>query len=512
MQRGSIRFLPGEAFDLAVTFANGQAFGWQQLPMDSRRWRGVLESMIVTLSLPPKLEASAHSSACSSTMAPEETFGDSCDFEVHKADGVVAAEDPPPLAIPGSGLIATLSCSAAGGAGSASLSASSIASSSSTSAPTTAGIQQFSADVATVTGAVKETETAEKSPSAGAEAIASVISSFLHAHVAMQPLVHAWAAADPRLSTIAAALPGMRILRQDPWECLISFVCSSNNNVPRIMQMLAKLRLRYGTPLGNLDGQDYYAFPSPEALAGASEEDLRSLGVGYRAKFIKATATRVVELGGRPWLLGLRDGRGHAQVHAALLQFAGVGPKVADCVAVFSCDVPGAIPVDTHVWAIACRDYDRTLVEAKSLTPRIYERVGDLFRARFGSHAGWAHSLLFAAELPSFRSRLPPTLQAEMEAFKSEEAGRKAEKRAAAAARKASRAAAASSEVTTSGDVGTESFLTSAEGLGDVDDSALADLSAAASDSASPNPRLSDGKAADSEVSPTPSAKRARKL
>ena len=89
-----------------------------------------------------------------------------------------------------------------------------------------------------------------------------------------------------------------------------------------------------------------------------------------------------------------------------LLGFTGVGRKVADCVALFSLDQTGAIPVDTHVWQIACRDFDVNLVNAKSLTPKIYNRVGELFRGRFGMHAGWAHSLLFAV----FKSKGPTAL------------------------------------------------------------------------------------------------------
>lgn len=85
----------------------------------------------------------------------------------------------------------------------------------------------------------------------------------------------------------------------------------------------------------------------------------------------------------------------------------GVGRKVADCVAVFALDQPGCVPVDTHVWAIACRYMDESLKGVRSLTPAVHERVGGLFRDRFGAHAGWAHCLLFAAELPAFADLLP---------------------------------------------------------------------------------------------------------
>ena len=114
--------------------------------------------------------------------------------------------------------------------------------------------------------------------------------------------------------------------------------------------------------------------------------------------------------------------------------------QVADCAALFCLDQAAVVPVDTHVWQIACRDLDPTLRACKSLTPAVYERVGALFRARYGAHCGWAHSLLFAAELPQFSRRLPATVQREMAAFKADE---KKQKKEAAQKRKQRREAKA---------------------------------------------------------------------
>jgi len=123
---------------------------------------------------------------------------------------------------------------------------------------------------------------------------------------------------------------------------------------------------------------EFFAFPTVEALADASEAALRGLGLGYRAKFVIGTARAVRDNGGVGWLLGLRE-RPSAEVTTSLLSLLGVGPKVADCVALFSLDQHAAIPVDTHVWAIACRDMDPSLKDAKSLTPAVYARVTKLF-------------------------------------------------------------------------------------------------------------------------------------
>lgn len=279
-------------------------------------------------------------------------------------------------------------------------------------------------------------------PSAGdtareREELERALMDYLHLGVSMDSLVSTWAAKDERMADIAKALAGMRILRQDPFECLISFICSSNNNIARIIGMLDRLRERFGVPLCTADDRQFYTFPTVGALASTEEDVLRDLGFGYRAKYIRKTAQLVEGKGGPEWLLGLRS-LPHEKVQAELTQLAGVGPKVADCVALFSLDQVGCVPVDTHVWAIACRDFDPSLKETKSLTPKVYERVGNLFRDAYGSHAGWAHSLLFAAELPMFLSKLPARLQTQITEFRShEKAARAAAKEAKVLRKKA---------------------------------------------------------------------------
>ncbi|KAL9189039.1 hypothetical protein ACHAXT_011529 [Thalassiosira profunda] len=253
----------------------------------------------------------------------------------------------------------------------------------------------------------------------------------------LAPLYKEWSNADARLSKIAQAIPGVRILRQDPVECMFSFICSSNNNIPRITKMLSAFRERYGSFMLELpihQGEEgegslrLYSFPTLDSLGDATEEELREMGLGYRAKYIIDTRNLLVESGGGEFLLGLRSQRDSQQVQEELIKFSGIGRKVADCVALFSLDQDDAIPVDVHVQHIASRDYDPTVLgEAKSITPTIYKRVGDLFRDRFASKPGWAHSLLFVAELPSFRGVLPADVVREMDEWKELEQRKKKE-------------------------------------------------------------------------------------
>jgi len=258
----------------------------------------------------------------------------------------------------------------------------------------------------------------------------------------VEVLYEEWTKKCPRMEKICDALPGMRVLMQDPVECLISFICSSNNNIARIKLMLDSLRSRFGSRIEldeavlkdnpNYSELELYEFPCISQLQSITEEDLRTMGFGYRAAYLVETIRKVSTEadGAETWLQGLRKlEQGETsdfEIKNSLVKLSGVGPKVADCVALFCLGRHGAIPVDTHVWQVARRDMDRNLVEVKSITPKVYKRVGDLFREKYGSYAGWAHSLLFSAELPQFRKFLPEEMQHEIEEFAVEMKERKA--------------------------------------------------------------------------------------
>ncbi|KAL5116294.1 8-oxoguanine glycosylase ogg1 [Pleosporales sp. CAS-2024a] len=236
-----------------------------------------------------------------------------------------------------------------------------------------------------------------------------------------------WAASDANFRTKARAFAGVRILRQDAWEALVGFICSSNNNIVRISAMVHNLCLHYGPLIACIDGVPYHDFPPPHALAGPTvEAHLRELGFGYRAKYIAKTAQVVAQDKGLQWLEGLSNpecppfgvaqrpagellegGReGYQTARAELLALSGVGPKVADCVCLFGLGWSEAVPVDTHVWQIAQRDYKFATGKHASMTPGMYAAIGNLFRKLWGKEAGWAHSVLFTADLKAFSDRL----------------------------------------------------------------------------------------------------------
>ncbi|MBI2094199.1 MAG: hypothetical protein HYT88_05685, partial [Candidatus Omnitrophica bacterium] len=176
---------------------------------------------------------------------------------------------------------------------------------------------------------------------------------------------------------------GLRILRQEGWETLASFICSAFNNIKRIKGMLERLCQAFGEPVA-FNGFRTFAFPSAEILAATSERQLRSLGLGYRAHFLRATARRVAD--GQIPLSQLAQAD-YESAKRALLGCNGVGEKVADCVALFGLGHYEAFPVD--VWMErAMRYYFRNR--------RVGHKKMHLFaRRHFGSYAGWAQQYLY---------------------------------------------------------------------------------------------------------------------
>ncbi|XP_072203646.1 N-glycosylase/DNA lyase [Excalfactoria chinensis] len=225
-----------------------------------------------------------------------------------------------------------------------------------------------------------------------------ILRDYFQLDVRLPALYRAWGAADPLFCRTAAAFPGVRVLRQDPAECLLTFICTSNNHVARITAMIERLCRAFGRRLCSLDQRPFHAFPSLAALAGSdAEAKLRALGFGYRARFVSGAAKAIAEGMGTAGLCRLRDAP-YAEARRALCALPGVGDKVADCVCLMALDKAEAVPVDTHVWRIARQRYGAAL-GARSLTARVYQEIGDFFRELWGPYAGWAQAVLFCADL-----------------------------------------------------------------------------------------------------------------
>ncbi|EPS62343.1 hypothetical protein M569_12448 [Genlisea aurea] len=237
---------------------------------------------------------------------------------------------------------------------------------------------------------------------------------FLNVHISLKELWGEFGRADPRFAELAENLEGARVLRQEPLGCLIQFICSSNNNIGRITGMVDFISSK-GRVLGTVGGYDFFEFPDLETLARVSEGELRGAGFGYRAKYIVGAveALALKPGGGVEWLTSLRKSELGGAIDG-LRSIAGVGPKVAACVALFSLDKHDSVPVDTHVWRIARRHLllpeltSAAAAAAARLTPRMHSYVGEAFVRKYGKYAGWAQTLLFISQLPSQKPMLPP--------------------------------------------------------------------------------------------------------
>ena len=180
---------------------------------------------------------------------------------------------------------------------------------------------------------------------------------------------------DEALRTAYAFSRGIRILAQDPWETLCSFILSQNNNIPRIRKIIASLCERFGAPIA---GTPFYAFPTAERLAEAGMEGLAEIRCGFRAKYVADAAARVAS--GALDLEALRK-QSYETAKAALMTVYGVGAKVADCVLLFSLGFYEAFPVDVWVKKVIAKYY------------------GEGFDGRrFGAYAGVAQQYLFYYE------------------------------------------------------------------------------------------------------------------
>ena len=217
------------------------------------------------------------------------------------------------------------------------------------------------------------------------------------APVDVEPLLAERLRLDDDLEAIRATAPdeelvetaydtywGMRLVRDPPFQTLISFICSAQMRVSRIHGMQQALRETFGTPI-DFDGRTVYAYPTPEQLAGASEQQLRDLSLGYRAPYVKRTAEMVAE-GTDP-----ADARGkpYEQAREHLTKFVGVGDKVADCILLFSLGYTEAVPLDTWIHKTIEQYYpdcDRGSYEETSRAIR--ERLG-------GDYAGYTQTYIF---------------------------------------------------------------------------------------------------------------------
>ena len=190
---------------------------------------------------------------------------------------------------------------------------------------------------------------------------------------------------DGRVASMVRKYPGLRILRTEPWECLVAFICSANNNIARIHQLMERMADEFGSPL-TLNGYTRHTFPSPADLAEAGEGELRRLGLGFRAPYVDQASKAVLE--GKldlPDLIRMP----YPEAKAALMEQKGIGSKIADCIAVFSLEKLEAFPIDVWIRRALAEWY---FPGQKTPPDRI---LLEWAQQHFGRYGGYAQQYLF---------------------------------------------------------------------------------------------------------------------
>jgi len=204
---------------------------------------------------------------------------------------------------------------------------------------------------------------------------------------------------DFLINQAVKAFSGLRIVRQPPWECLISYICATCKNIPAIKNMIHELSKRLGEKM-TFDDYEFCTFPEIDTLAKAALYVLKDCRLGFRAKFVRETA-KIVNCGKIDFeTLKETD---YKTAKEELLQLPGVGNKVADCVLLFSLEKLEAFPVDVWMKRVVQEHYAdyfdasfiKKLLKKQSLSPKHYNRISSFARNYFGKYAGYAQEFLF---------------------------------------------------------------------------------------------------------------------
>lgn len=196
---------------------------------------------------------------------------------------------------------------------------------------------------------------------------------------------------DPVIGAAIDCCRGLRVLRQPLFECMLSYLCATNTNIPAVRARVEAIAATWGAPAAG--DQDSRAFPSPTMLRDASENDFRACRLGYRAPFARAAVKTVCEA--PSWETEIRSAS-HDGARAGLMAIPGIGPKAADCILLYALGHLDAFPVDVWIRRILARHYLHELGEGP-ITPATYEVARAYGRGSFGQHAGYAQLYLFGA-------------------------------------------------------------------------------------------------------------------
>ena len=195
---------------------------------------------------------------------------------------------------------------------------------------------------------------------------------------------------------------GLRLFRQDPFQCMISFIISSNSNIQKIKNSLEKITKKFGTQI-KIQNKEFFLFPNPEKLANASIEEIKKCGVGYRAPFIKQASKMIVLKKINFEYLEKCD---YEEAKKNICVIPGIGNKVADCILLFSLNKLEAFPLDTWMIKILEKYYSNQFnIETKTITEKQYQILHEKIVNYFGPYCGYAQQFLFKMERENYNKK-----------------------------------------------------------------------------------------------------------
>jgi N-glycosylase/DNA lyase len=192
---------------------------------------------------------------------------------------------------------------------------------------------------------------------------------------------------------------GLKIFRQDPFQCMISFIISSNSNIQKIKNSLEKITEKFGTQV-KIQNKEFFLFPKPEKIANASIDKIKTCGVGYRAPFIKEAAKMVML---KKIDFKYLEKCNYQEAKKNICLVPGIGNKVADCIMLFSLNKLDAFPLDTWMIKILEKYYSKEFkIETKTITQKQYELLHEKIVIYFGPYCGYAQQFLFKMERENY--------------------------------------------------------------------------------------------------------------
>jgi N-glycosylase/DNA lyase len=198
---------------------------------------------------------------------------------------------------------------------------------------------------------------------------------------------------DPFIRESIQKNRGLRLVRQPPWECTISYICSTNSNIPTIRRRIASIAKKFGSPV-EFEGKTYYSFPGPESISCGGHEGLTECRLGYRHPYVFGTSCTVTDE--KVWEEKIH-GLPYDEARKELMKLHGVGPKAADCILLFAFQKYEAFPVDVWIRRIMQQHYLPGLATGAPLTNREYDLIRRFAWEHFGEYCGYAQEYLYAA-------------------------------------------------------------------------------------------------------------------